>query len=305
MYCGFLLLCGIICFGFTSFAPLLGMNPASRDAVEQYTEDDELVLKLQTCEKLWQEDVNRYFWTVFIHNTILRENSDLDSMQVVEWANVWYLACSETGEDIPLTLAIAHVESATWERIEGLNTFVPFHPQAISPQGAIGLFQLMIPTAREVADELGIYYDRSVESTYDAIIGVRRDTSTSPEAKKMLIRRMILDHADKHPESIEAVTLNPINNITMGIYYFAHLNPANRAGLPIEGRIESYNAGFAGYMRGWGRAETVPYRENVLRRYRVYEKQADSARLKLWATRPARADSVEPDPGPNLALGLK
>lgn len=248
-------------------------------------EREELNLTLETLEKLWSVDADRYFWTVFIRNAILRENPDLDPMEVIEWANVWYLTCSETGEEIPLTLAIARIESATWERIEGSDAFVRFHPLAISPKGAMGLFQLMSPTAREVADALGIYYDKSVESPYDAIISISRDTSTSPDVKNKLIRKMILNHAEKHPGSIEAVALNPMNNIRMGIYYFAHLSPAKRAGLSIEARIESYNAGYVGYMRGWGREETVPYREKVLWRYRVYKKEADSASFNLWADR--------------------
>lgn len=276
----------VVHFGFTSFVPLsegwlpLGINPDVRTELEvSSTQGDELELKLQTFEELWREDVNRYFWTFFIYNTILQQNPHLDPVAVIDWANVWYLMCSETGENIPLTLAIAHVESATWERIEDRDVLVRFHPCAISLKGAMGLFQLMSSTAREVAGELGICYDNSVESPSDAIISVSKDTSTSPDVKRKLIRRMILNHAEKHPGSIEAVALNPINNIRMGIYYFAHLSPAKRAGLSREARIESYNAGFVGYVRGWGREETVPYREKVMWRYGVYKNQADSARF--------------------------
>lgn len=242
-------------------------------------EKQELNLKLETFEKLLGPDAGRYFWTVFIRNAILRENPNLNPVEVIEWANVWYLVCRETGEDILLTLAIAYIESATWVTADERDSFVRFHPRAISPKGALGLFQLMSPTAREVADNLGIYYDKSVKSPSDPIISVGTDTSASVNEKRKLVREIIQKHIEKYPGSIEAVTLNPVNNIRMGIYYLAYLRKFN---LPLEGRIESYNAGLAGHISGRAREETVPYREKVLWRYRVYKNEADSANFDLW-----------------------
>lgn len=246
-------------------------------------EREELNLKLETFDKLWGRDAGRYCWTSFIWNAILRENPNLNPAEVIEWANVWYLTCSETGEEIPLTLAIARIESTTWETTADAGyVLVCFNPHAVSSKGALGLFQLMSSTAREVADKLGVYYDRSVSSPRDAIAGVSRDTLISQSLKEKLIQDVILEHIETYPGSIEAVTLNPVNNIRMGIYYLAHLRKFN---LPLAGRIESYNAGLAGYMSGRARKVTVHYREKVLWRYRVYEIEAESARSNLWTDR--------------------
>jgi hypothetical protein len=238
--------------------------------------------KLETFDKLWGRGADRYCWTSFIWNAILRENKNLNPADVIEWANVWYLTCSETGEEISLTLAIARNESTTWEATDAGYVLVCFNPNAVSSKGALGLFQLMSPTAREVADKLGIYYDRSVSSPRDAIAGVSRDTLISQSLKEKLIRDVILEHIETYPGSIEAVTLSPVNNIRMGIYYLAHLRKFN---LPLAGRIESYNAGLAGHMSGRAREVTVPYREKVLWRYRVYKIEAESARSNLWTNR--------------------
>jgi hypothetical protein len=191
--------------------------------------------------------------------------------------------CRETGDDIALTLAIACIESATWKRVGDCDAFVRSHPRAISPKGAMGLFQLMSPTAREVADKLGIYYDKSVKSPSDDVMNVRNDTTISLDVKRKLIRTTILMYAEKYPWSIEAVALKPINNIRMGIFYFAHLNAAKHRNLSLEARIESYNAGFRGYVRGWGRQGTASYREKVLQKYEVYKNQVDAARLSPWS----------------------
>ena len=234
--------------------------------------------KLQTFEKLSALDAGRYFWTVFIRNAILRENPNLNPVEVIEWANVWYLICSVTGEDIPLTLAIARIESTTWEATDTGYVLVCFNLNAVSSKGALGLFQLMSSTAREVADKLGIYYDRSVKSPRDAIARVSRDTLISQTLREKLIRDVIFEHIETYPGSIEAVTLNPVNNIRMGIYYLTHLRKFN---LPLEGTVESYNAGPAGHISGRAREVTVPYREKVLLRYEGYKKKADSARFEL------------------------
>lgn len=292
--CGFLLrvywwlVLFVVHVALTSIVPPFGINPALRNELEAAIRGSTNAnRKLQTSEKFWGPDADRGFWTIFIRNAILRENPALDPTEVFEWANVWYLVCSEVGEDIPLTLAMARVESAAWETMGGRHVFVGFNPHAVSPKGAIGLFQLMIPTAREVADKLGIYYNKSVRSPYDAIMSVSSDTSSSLDAKRKLIWKIILKHIERYPGSIEAVTLNPIDNIKMGIYYFAHLGPAKRGELSLEARIESYNAGFVGHLRGWRHEETVLYSEKVMSRYGVYKNEADSARLNLLADRPA------------------
>jgi hypothetical protein len=277
----------------TSILPPFGISPALRNeleaAIRGTTNADR---KLQTSEKLWGQDAEKEFWTIFIRDAIVRENPTLDPTEVFEWANVWYSVCRENGEDIPLTLAMARVESATWETIGPRDVFVGFDPHAISPKGAMGLFQLMIPTARGVADKLGIYYDKSVRSPYDAIMSASCDTSVSLEARRKLIWRIIRKHIERYPGSIEAVTLNPIYNIKMGIYYFAHLGSARRTELSLEARIESYNAGLVGHRRGWHHEETVLYMEKVMSRYGVYKNEADSARPGLLADRPAHEMSL-------------
>jgi soluble lytic murein transglycosylase-like protein len=195
----------------------------------------------------------------------------------MNWANVWYLMCRETGEDIPLTLSIARIESATWEMIDERNAFVRFSPCAISPKGAMGLFQLMGPTAREIADKLDLYYDKSVPSLHDAITSISSDTLVSHARRKQLIRDLVFGHAQKHPRSIEAVTLNPVNNIKMGISYLAYLR---RFDLPIEAKIGSYNVGLKGYLRGLGGREKLYFREQVLGSYEGYKNKANSARVE-------------------------
>jgi hypothetical protein len=277
-----------VTFLLTSSVLLFEIDPASRVRQEiPGSQGDGLSLstkggsayggKRRSFEGLWKSDTDRWFWTVFIRNSILRENSALNPLEVMNWANVWYLMCSETGEDIPLTLSIARIESATWEMIDDRDAFVRFSPCAISLKGAMGLFQLMGPTAREIADKLDLYYDKSVPSLHDAIASISSDTLISHARRKQLIRDLVFGHAQKYPGSIEAVTLNPVNNIRMGISYLAYLR---RFDLPIEARIGSYNAGFKGYLRGLGGRETLYFREQVLGSYEGYKNKVNSARLE-------------------------
>lgn len=267
-----------VTFLLTSFVLLFDIDPASWVRREvPGSQGDGLNLKRRTFEGLWKSDTDRWFWTVFIRNSILRENSALNPLEVMNWANVWYLMCSETGEDIPLTLSIARIESATREMIDDRDAFVRFSPYAISPKGAMGLFQLMGPTAREIADKLDLYYDKSVPSLHNAIASISSDTLLSRARRTQLIRDLVFGHAQKYPGSIEAVTLNPVNNIVIGISYLAYLR---RFDLPIEARIGSYNVGFKGYLRGLGGREMLYFREQVLGSYEGYKNKANSARLE-------------------------